>query len=68
MTILNAAKHEPVNLSRDTFEAMRDVIRAAKDIGDSFTDPAGEFISDDLTRSEWSPLRDALDRLEATDG
>jgi hypothetical protein len=65
MQLDKMVKHEPVSLSWEMFEAIRDVLDAAQAIGDSFTTPKGEFISDDLTRAEWFPLREALDRLAA---
>ena len=49
-------------------KAMEDVINAAREIADSFTDSAGEFIHDDLTETEWTPLRFALDYLDAMKG
>lgn len=49
-------------------EAASDVIRAAREIADSFTSPTGDLIDDNLTRSEWEQLRGAVDRLDQAIG
>jgi len=40
------------------------VVEAARAIAESFTAPNGDFIPDNLTESEWRPLRDALNALD----
>lgn len=46
-------------------DALENAARALREIYDSFTTPAGDFIEDDLTRVEWRQMAAALEHLDA---